>query len=687
MFPALLSATAALLVLAVVWTHPVAARQRPAATAPPPPIAVDIADPVERDAFVRVWQTSDPAVQRDLAVRFVTDYPRTVLLRESYEIAARASLAMGDGQGALTWGERALRLLPENVPLLVMVADLAAKQREQALAERSARAALRLLDTALPPPALPPDQWAAMGRGLRATVHTVLGRVAAERADHAGAERELVTAIGLDPGDQEALYLLGVARLAAGDDDAAAPPLGAVAHGGGPLAANARRLLRAVHGRTPAPAADFDAFVASLRFVPPDPPAATPQPPVAGRYAGSDACRTCHVEQYARWQQTGMARMLRRYRPENVIGDFSSGQTVDGRARAVLDDGRHFIEVRRGESQYWTRYPVDYTIGSKWQQAYATTLDDKRMLVFPIQYSRNHGGWINYWRTVDAPGSARADITQFHDAPQDAIYQTTCAPCHTSQLKFATSADRPEAATFHEGGVNCETCHGPSRAHAEGGRPGQPSPRPAIEPPVRFADLAAAESVAICAQCHAQSAVHDAVPSGEVNFGVRGQWYRVYPTHLVSSFPRRALYRDGRFRATTFISEAFARSRCFQNGQATCASCHDPHPPDAATNPTSLKFAADDDRMCLQCHTSLEAAPERHTRHRAGTAASRCVACHMPRIAEALLFKARSHQIDDIPDAGMTARFGEDDSPNACLACHGDRGLDWLTMALAARRR
>jgi predicted CXXCH cytochrome family protein len=161
----------------------------------------------------------------------------------------------------------------------------------------------------------------------------------------------------------------------------------------------------------------------------------------------------------------------------------------------------------------------------------------------------------------------------------------------------------------------------------------------------------------------------------------------VYPTHLVSSFPRRALYRDGRFRATTFISEAFARSRCFQNGQATCASCHDPHPPDAATNPTSLKFAADDDRMCLQCHTSLEAAPERHTRHRAGTAASRCVACHMPRIAEALLFKARSHQIDDIPDAGMTARFGEDDSPNACLACHGDRGLDWLTMALAARRR
>ena len=64
--------------------------------------------------------------------------------------------------------------------------------REQALAERSARAALRLLETALPPPALSPDQWLAMRRGIRATAHTALGRVAAERGDHAAAERELL---------------------------------------------------------------------------------------------------------------------------------------------------------------------------------------------------------------------------------------------------------------------------------------------------------------------------------------------------------------------------------------------------------------------------------------------------------------------------------------------------------------
>ncbi len=642
---------------------------------------------MERTRFLRVWNTTDPTAQRDLAASFVAEYPRSILLREAYEIAARASLKAGDAAGALDWGRRALRLLPENVSLLAMVADLAAKQRQPALAERSARAAIRLLETAVAPPPLTPDQWTPIRREVLATAHAVLGRTAIERGDHAGAERSLLTALGLTPANDEAAYLLGVARLAARDDEAAGPPLAQVARSGGALADAARKLLRAIHARkTSPPALPFDTYVASLHFVPPEPPPTAPEASTSNSYAGSSACRACHAREYERWQATGMAKMLRSYQPENVIGDFSSGQTVNGSARAVLDGGRHFIEIRRGKSEDWTRYPVDYTIGSKWQQAYATRLADQRLLVFPIQYSRRDTTWLNYWKLVDAPDSARADIARFHEVPPEAIYQTTCAPCHTSQLAFAKGALQPSAATFHEGGINCEMCHGPSGAHAEGMKNGRPTLKSAIDPPVRFAGITADQSVAICGQCHAQSAVHDAAASGEVNFAVRGRWYRTYSTHQLSSFPRHALYRDGRFRATTFISEAFARSQCFQVGGATCASCHNPHPPDAATNPTSLKFGEDDDRMCLQCHTRFTDAPEQHTRHAAGTEASRCVSCHMPRIAEALIFKARSHQIDEIPDAAMTARFGAEDSPNACLSCHGDRGLEWLTAAMAARQ-
>ena len=270
----------------------------------------------------------------------------------------------------------------------------------------------------------------------------------------------------------------------------------------------------------------------------------------------------------------------------------------------MKDGARHFIEIRRGDNNEWIRYPVDYVIGSKWQQAYATRLPDSRLLVFPIQYSRLRSAWVNYWGLVDAPGSPRTDIAQFHRAPADAVYQTSCAPCHTSQLSFAKGAVEPAAAAFREGGINCEMCHGPSLDHVERLKSGVTS-RAGAATPVSFRRLPADRYVAVCAQCHAQSAIHDAQPGGAVNYSEAGDPVRTYAVELPSAFSRKAMYRDGRYRATTFISEAFARSQCFRKGNATCGSCHDPHPSNAAQNPNSLKFGPDADAMCVQCHTTL----------------------------------------------------------------------------------
>jgi len=204
--------------------------------------------------------------------------------------------------------------------------------------------------------------------------------------------------------------------------------------------------------------------------------------------------------------------------------------------------------------------------------------------------------------------------------------------------------------------------------------------------PVDFRKIPAEESVAICGQCHMQSRSHDPETSGAVNYSTDAPFYRNYSIHLLSNYNSKVFYGDGRFRATTFIGEAFERSRCFREGAATCVSCHNPHPDDPAGNQKSLKFAADSDEMCLQCHQSFRAHPERHTRHAPGSEASRCVSCHMPRNMDAVLFLARSHQIDEIPDAEMTARFGAPDSPNACLTCHRDKDVRWLVDGIAAWR-
>ncbi|MBV9202049.1 MAG: hypothetical protein JOY83_20405, partial [Alphaproteobacteria bacterium] len=322
---------------------------------------------------------------------------------------------------------------------------------------------------------------------------------------------------------------------------------------------------------------------------------------------------------------------------------------------------------------------------SKWQQAYASLLPDGGLVVLPVQYSKLERGWVNYWKSVDGT-SARSDIDHFTGVPEGALYQRDCAPCHTSQLTYAAGAP-PSAARMREGGIDCEMCHGPSQAHVDAMRAGPHTGSRAAsgsQLPVDFYKISAEESVAICGQCHMQSRAHDPEPGGAVNYSTTVPFYRIHATRLLVNYKDKVFYADGRFRATTFIGEALKRSRCFREGGATCVSCHNPHPGNTASNRKSLKFEPDSDQMCLQCHQALRDRPERHTRHAPGTEGSRCVSCHMPRNMDAVLFLARSHQIDDIPDAEMVARFGESDSPNACLGCHRDKDTRWLTASMAA---
>ena len=385
--------------------------------------------------------------------------------------------------------------------------------------------------------------------------------------------------------------------------------------------------------------------------LPPDPKAA---------YAGSEACRACHAAQFASWSRTGMAQMLRPATAEGIMANFAAlvnftefGQLV---AKGFEKDGRFFVDLKRSASGRggigWDRYPVDYTIGSKWQQAYATRAPDGDLHVIPLQYNRLEKSWLNYWRQIDPPGSARVEVGEFHRLRDVTSYQQNCAPCHTSQLQ-------PKG--FLEPGVNCEMCHGPSAGHARGGAP-----------VFKFQQADNRRAVQICAQCHAQSAIR--TPRG---------FPPQYQRRPYSEFSRKAFYRDGRFRETTFIVEAFERSQCFQQGTAHCGSCHDPHPADAAKNPTSLKYLDQPDRLCTQCHDPRYSAKS-HTQHHAGEA-SRCVSCHMPKIMNSLLFKARSHQIDDRPKPEMTLRFGNTESPNACLECHSGESATWVRDQLKQR--
>ena len=183
-----------------------------------------------------------------------------------------------------------------------------------------------------------------------------------------------------------------------------------------------------------------------------------------------------------------------------------------------------------------------------------------------------------------------------------------------------------------------------------------------------------------------QSAIREPGPNGELNYSSTGDFFGRHARGPFGEFSRKGFFKDGRFRQTTFLVESLERSQCFKNGEVNCGSCHDPHSHDAASNPNSLKFRGQPDQMCTGCHAQFQdkEALTRHSHHPAASEGSRCVSCHMPRIMHALLFEARYHQIDDIPNAELTKRFGQEESPNACLLCHSKQDADWVQRQLSS---
>ena len=673
----------------------------------------EIEDPRERADFLALYKARDPAQKHQLATQFILDYPQSWLLAQAYEAAAKSSIDLGELDRALVEGSFSLRLLPENPSLLVPLANVEAQRKQGALAEQHASDALEYLEVFGPPAGIKPAAWSDLKAQLSASAYFALGRVYAsqglamkgpKRSEllHRASDR-LTTATSWNAKDAEIFYLEGMVHEACGAASNAAVEYAEARRLDSSLQElTTKALLRLYRGLSKpgvdgeTPKASFEEFVRSLpKPVIPSSPLTPHRSATDARqpaYAGSEACIQCHRREFDSWSQTGMAKMLRPFNASNIMGDFGPGMEFHNDLGEPIvrmgDDGRPFFDLQ-GQDGHWHKYRVDYTIGSKWQQGYVTKLPDGRMQVLPIEYNKLQQKWVNYWKLIDPPDSVRADVRRFPELLPATNYQMNCAICHTSQLKTTTTDDEGvQHAQFREPGVNCEMCHGPSQNHVERMQHKDLTPPAPINPPVDFTRTNNREGVRVCAQCHRQSSLRDASPYSELNYSSLGDTFllssvsRPYPQFL-----RKAFYKDGRFRETTFIVEAFTRSACYRRGKAQCADCHDPHPVDAVQNPVSLKFLHDPDEMCLQCHGQFRAKTEAHTHHPAASEASRCTACHMPRIMNAVLFKAASHQIDDRPNADLTARFGQQESPNACLLCHKDKDSMWVAGKLTAWQR
>ena len=155
---------------------------------------------VESDAeqleFHAIQRAPTAALRRALADDFLKKYPQSWLLAGAYQAAASASLELNDRLRAVEEGRLSLRLLPENAPLLVVMAQVEMSLGQPAAAARDARDALLWLHLFAVPGGINDADWGKIAQTLDEDARAILAKAGGKPQVFANPERIRSTANG-----------------------------------------------------------------------------------------------------------------------------------------------------------------------------------------------------------------------------------------------------------------------------------------------------------------------------------------------------------------------------------------------------------------------------------------------------------------------------------------------------------
>ena len=396
-------------------------------------------------------------------------------------------------------------------------------------------------------------------------------------------------------------------------------------------------------------------------------------------FVGSEACASCHQDQYRAWARSTHGRAGGEPGPDVVIAPFDGGaiRFADAVVIPRIRGGIYEFVVRQDHFPEMA-YRVDGVIGGGHMlgggtQGFLTRLDDGTERFLPWDWSRAEGAWFcNTGSRLDEgwiPITRELRLAHCGDWPPLRPIGTVdrfanCQECHGSQIQ--TKLD-PRAQAYHTDyttlQVNCESCHGPARRHLAWAESGTPDGDIGLE---SLAYLDKDASLEVCFRCHAlKDVIKEGYLPGES-----------LDRHYALKFPvlgDQPYFADGRVRTFAYQANHLA-SACYLQGPMDCVSCHEPHGQgywDTNKKPLASPF---DDGQCTSCHPSKLVDVEAHTFHAAGSRGSRCVSCHMPylqhpEVGPAVRFSRSDHTIA-IPRPVFDADLG---IAGACAQCHRDR--------------
>jgi tetratricopeptide (TPR) repeat protein len=387
-----------------------------------------------------------------------------------------------------------------------------------------------------------------------------------------------------------------------------------------------------------------------------------------GGYSGSERCRPCHQEFYAKWAPSHHGRAMQPF-----TGELAQKQLTEQQDDIAVGAYRYRVELSdsggrlvEAGPQGGRNYPIEHALGGKNVFYFLTTLERGRLQTLPLAYDVARKEWFD---------TSASGMRHFNDVREQQVFwreypytfNSSCHGCHVSQL--STNYD-PEtdsySTTWAEPGINCETCHGPGEKHVREAEahPGAVSLKNVRI--IRYAnDLTAGQRNDSCAQCHAKmSPVSSSFRTGEPFFD-----------HFdLVTLENHDFYPDGRDLGENYTQTQWLMNPCAKSGKLECIHCH--------TSSGRYRFATEEraNDACMPCHVDKVRNVSAHTRHPAGNPANRCISCHMPATEFARM--RRSDHSFRPPAPAATIAFK---SPNACNLCHQEKDAVWADRQVRRR--
>jgi len=386
----------------------------------------------------------------------------------------------------------------------------------------------------------------------------------------------------------------------------------------------------------------------------PDKPATTKvEAETPNAFVGSEACQSCHANQFTDWKQSDHFLAMSHASDSTVLGDFNNTTHIaDGvTSKFFKRDGKFFINTQGNDGRNHD-YEVLYTFGHFPLQQYLVSFPGGRLQSLRVSWNTRDKKWFNQY-----PGQTIHHRDWLHWTGASQNWNTMCASCHSTDLqKNYNYKEDSFQTTWHEISVGCESCHGAGSSHIKlVSTPGYVNDRGS-----GFLDIRSTPQLQLnaCAPCHARKANISAKMLNTTEI-----MDDLIPQIISNEF----YFPDGQIRDEDYEYGSFAQSKMFHNN-VKCSNCHNPH---------SGKIKAEGNNLCMSCHAPKYNTKEHHF-HGVDTEGGQCINCHMP----VKTFMGNDHRRDHsfrVPRPDQSVVYG---TPNTCTSCHTGKSDTWAADAV-----